>query len=97
MNTMNKIENQTAMEKGGIFVIPDASNLQIKCETGALWVTLDGDLHDYILNPNERFCVAEHQKAVVYALSSSRMRTRLGVCKSSKVSAFGIRKFLSKF
>jgi hypothetical protein len=81
-----QIETQTTMEKGGVFVIPDASSVQIKCETGALWVTLDGDLHDYILNPNERFCVARHQKAVIYALSSSRMQTKSGACKPSKVS-----------
>ncbi len=94
---METMEIQTAMEKGDIFVIPDAANLQIQCETGALWLTLDGDLHDYILNPNERFCVARHQKAVVYALSSAQMQTKSRVCKPSKVSPLGIRKLLSKF
>ena len=92
MKATDLMETQTTMEKGGIFVIPDAADLQIKCETGALWVTLDGDLHDYILNPNERFCVARHQRAVVYALSSSKMQTKSGVCKPSKVDFFGLRK-----
>jgi Protein of unknown function (DUF2917) len=92
-----QLETQTAMEKGDIFVIPDASNVQIKCETGALWVTLDGDLRDYILNVHEHFCVAKHQRAVVYALSSARMQTKSGVCKPSKVECTDtsiFRKFL---
>jgi hypothetical protein len=38
-----------------------------------VWVTLDGDPRDYVLEPGESFTTQEHSRALVYALERSRV------------------------
>lgn len=53
--------------------IEDASGVRITCRAGALWVTIDNDLTDYVLEPGETFVTSAHARALVYALRDSRM------------------------
>lgn len=50
---------------------PDAAGLEFCCREGSVWVTLDGDPRDYILEAGESFTTAEHRRAVVYAFETS--------------------------
>ena len=51
-----------------LFEIPDAAGVQIDCRRGSLWLTLDNDTRDIVLEPGESFVTAEHRRALLYAL-----------------------------
>ena len=54
-----------------MFTVPDASAVRIVCTAGALWLTLDHDEHDVVLEAGEGFETAERRRALVYALQPS--------------------------
>ncbi len=54
-----------------VFTVPDAAGVGIECRSGAVWVTLDRDPRDIVLEPGERFEGAEHRRMLVSALASS--------------------------
>jgi Protein of unknown function (DUF2917) len=62
------------MAHRALLVVPDAAGLALVCRSGSLWVTLDHDARDVILNPGERFATAGHHRAIVYALEASTLR-----------------------
>ncbi|MBC7603326.1 MAG: DUF2917 domain-containing protein [Ramlibacter sp.] len=72
-----------------IHSIDDASGLQLVCREGSVWITLDGDLKDYVLEAGETFTTQEHRRAVVYALETSRLRIeRTRYSKKSTIETF---------
>jgi hypothetical protein len=62
--------------------IPDAANVRIACRAGAVWITLDNDAKDYVLEAGESFTPAVHARALVYALGTARVD--LTECQSRK-------------
>lgn len=54
-----------------LFELPDASAARILCTSGCLWLTLDDDLRDVILQPGDSFETGEHRRALLYALQVS--------------------------
>ena len=66
-----------------LFDIPDAAGLRLHCGEGCLWITLDGDSRDIVLQAGESFEVAERRRALIYALEPSR----LGVVRPAAASA----------
>ncbi len=54
-----------------MFVIPDAASARILCTSGCLWLTLDDDPRDVILEPGDGFETAEHRRALLYAIEGS--------------------------
>ena len=54
-----------------LFEIPDASSARIVCTGGCLWLTLDDDPRDVILEPGDAFEAHEPRRALLYALESS--------------------------
>jgi hypothetical protein len=67
------LRNELQLAHQAIHSLPDAAGIQIGCEEGAVWLTLDGDPHDYILEAGEVFTTPEHRRALVYALQRSRI------------------------
>ncbi len=59
------------LQRRTMFSLPDAAGAQIICRSGSVWLTLDGDLRDIVLQAGESFTTAEHRRALVYALSAS--------------------------
>lgn len=53
--------------------IDDVHGLQLRCNEGALWLTLDHDPRDVILEAGETFHGTEHRRGVVYALQDARL------------------------
>jgi hypothetical protein len=53
--------------------IPDASAVTVSCRSGSVWITVDNDPNDYVLEPGETFVTSEHERALVYALTSARI------------------------
>ena len=56
-----------------LFAIADASSVRILCTAGRLWITVDNDSRDFVLEPGESFETAQRERAVVYALLPSRL------------------------
>lgn len=61
------------LRKKAIVKLPDAAGVTIACREGALWLTLDNDLRDVVLEPGERFTVPDHRRIMIYALKSSSL------------------------
>lgn len=70
----------------------NAKGVRISCLEGALWITLDGDPADTIVEPGQSFRVDRAGTAVVLALRDSRVmllpapRVQLSVIFSSRIS-----------
>ena len=53
--------------------IPDASGVGITCRSGSVWITVDNDPTDYVLEAGESFITSDHGRALVYALGEARI------------------------
>jgi Protein of unknown function (DUF2917) len=51
-----------------LFEIPDASSARILCTAGCLWLTIDGDPRDVILEPGDSFEETRPRRALLYAM-----------------------------
>ena len=60
-----------SLPAGQLFSLPDAASARILCTAGSLWLTLDHDLRDVILEPGDSFSTGEHRRALLYALKGS--------------------------
>ena len=58
----------------GLYAIADVSGLRIACEQGSVWITLDDDPRDIVLEPGESFRGSEHRRALIYALKTCQLR-----------------------
>ncbi|HSV54211.1 MAG TPA: DUF2917 domain-containing protein [Burkholderiaceae bacterium] len=61
------------LQPRSIFSVPDAAGVQIACHEGSLWITLDNDPRDIVLNAGESFVGSEHRRALIYALDTSSL------------------------
>jgi hypothetical protein len=61
------------LDHKALYSLPDASELAVSCEEGAVWLTLDGDPRDFVLEPGERFETEDHGRVLIYALADSRI------------------------
>lgn len=61
------------LEASALFNVPDAAGIHIVCREGTVWITLDNDLRDYVLEAGDTFDNAEHNRAVIYAMQPSRI------------------------
>jgi hypothetical protein len=62
--------------KGAFHTIADVAGLQVNCGEGSLWLTLDNDPRDIILEPGDSFFTTEHRRGLVYAFAPSRFTLR---------------------
>ncbi len=51
--------------------LPNAAAVEIECRSGSLWITLDNDPRDFIVEAGERFSTEAHTQAIVYALHAA--------------------------
>jgi hypothetical protein len=56
-----------------LHVIPDGAGVRIACRSGAVWITVDNDPQDYVLEPGEMFATSRHARVLVYALGTARI------------------------
>jgi hypothetical protein len=62
-----------SLEPKALFNVSNASGVQILCRSGSLWVTLDGDLNDIVLDAGDQFTATEHRRALIYALGPASL------------------------
>jgi hypothetical protein len=54
-----------------LFAIADASTARILCTAGCLWLTVDGDPRDVVLQAGDRFEEARPGRLLLYAIEPS--------------------------
>lgn len=69
----DSLPNDLQLAHQAIHSLPDAAGVQIGCIEGTVWLTLDGDARDIILEAGEVFTAPEHRRALIYALQPSRI------------------------
>ena len=62
-----------SLEPKALFNVSDAAGVQILCRSGSLWVTLDGDPRDIVLDAGDQFTATEHRRALIYALGPASL------------------------
>ncbi|MET3179958.1 UNVERIFIED_ORG: hypothetical protein ABIC43_003117 [Variovorax guangxiensis] len=60
-----------SLPKRSVFAVPDGAGVGIECRSGSVWVTIDRDTRDIVLEPGERFESSDHRRVLVSALESS--------------------------
>lgn len=60
----------------GLFEIPDIARVQVICSRGSLWITLDNDPRDIVLEAGESFFSTERRRALVFAFEPSTLMLR---------------------
>lgn len=60
-------------------VIPQGA-LRLVCREGSVWITLDHEQRDVVLQPGEVFTTRPQQRAIAYALRPSVLRLEPVVC-----------------
>jgi hypothetical protein len=61
------------LQPRALYSVEDASQVRFTCREGALWITLDNDERDVVIEAGEDFTTPEHRRALVYALQPSRL------------------------
>lgn len=60
-----------ALAAGTIWPLRRARGHRIACVDGELWITVDGELEDYFVEPGETFVIVSDARVVVYAVRDS--------------------------
>lgn len=74
MNTRTQtLPRNLRLEHKGLYSVPDASSRAVTCDEGVLWLTVDGDPRDFVLEPGRTFETQDHGRVLIYALAPSRI------------------------
>ena len=65
-----------AMLRGHLLEMPRDATLDLACGAGTLWVTIDHDPRDFVLEPGERMRVPRGARALVNALDDAVLELR---------------------
>lgn len=61
------------LEHKALYSLPDAAGLALTCHEGVVWLTVDGDPRDFVLEAGETFETPERSRVLIYALARSRV------------------------
>ncbi len=71
---MNRLANDYELPEGAVLSLRHAApGLLVRCLSGMVWVTQEGDSRDYILERGDTFRVERRGAVAVQALSSARI------------------------
>ena len=90
MNTQF-LPSDLRLERQAIYSVTDAADIQLACREGTVWVTLDNDPKDYVLEAGDSFITPEHRRAVLYAIAPARISLEARYSRNPTMATF--RKF----
>ncbi|MEO7548186.1 MAG: DUF2917 domain-containing protein [Ramlibacter sp.] len=61
------------LEPRAIHRISDAAGFHVSCREGSVWITLDDDPRDIVLEAGQCFSSREHRRALIYAFDRARL------------------------
>ena len=59
------------LPRHAIFTVADIAGVGIECQSGCVWLTLDDDPRDLVLEPGERFVGDIHRRVLVSAIEAA--------------------------
>jgi hypothetical protein len=62
-----------SLPRGKLLAIADASQVELQCLQGCLWITVDYDVRDIVLEPGDTFRADVKRRALVFALKPSEL------------------------
>ena len=77
--------NTLSLAKSRIETLPLGRAQLVECVSGTLWVTVDAQPEDIVLEAGERFVAPAGERTLVYALSDAQLR--VGPLKSAEKAA----------
>lgn len=71
MTAMLCLPDQASLHlpRGGLIRLTDATGTLVACLSGAVWITIDGDRRDIVLEAGDRFTIDRQGLAVVCAIA----------------------------
>ena len=72
MNTTDLHPASISLRKGAIHRLDDGRGQRIESLSGSLWITIDNDRRDILVNPGEGFTIDRDGLALISALDDSR-------------------------
>jgi hypothetical protein len=76
MTTVSRQTQVVTLAHQAMFDVSDASAVALRCDDGCVWITLDDDPRDIVLEAGESFETDEPRHAIVYALKPSKLTLR---------------------
>jgi hypothetical protein len=74
MNTRTQtLPRGLRLERKALYSLPDATGLTVTCDEGTLWLTVEGDLRDFVLEAGQTFETQNDRSVLIYALAPSRI------------------------
>ena len=74
------------LAKNSTIAILQPQDAVVECLEGCVWITLDEDIRDVIIEAGELFCADRNSRALVHALETSRVRVVRVACESPGLS-----------
>jgi hypothetical protein len=74
MNTIQLTGATLDLQASGVLTLTGAQGLRIRCESGSLWVTLEGDPTDHWLQPRQCLTIRSPGRVVIEASQASGVR-----------------------
>ncbi len=62
------------LRRSATFALAHPQGQRVECLAGCLWITLDRDARDFIVEAGESFVADRDQRALVHALEASQVR-----------------------
>jgi hypothetical protein len=66
--------NELQLPRRALHRVADLGGRTITCNEGTLWITLDNDPRDIVLEAGESYAGGEHVPALIYAMAAARLR-----------------------
>ena len=63
-----------ALDKDSTYTLLKPEGLRVECLEGCVWITLDRDMRDTVLEAGESYCADRQSRALVHALAFSNIR-----------------------
>jgi hypothetical protein len=90
MHTRN-LSRDLRLAHKALHSLPDASELSVTCEQGAVWLTVDGNPRDFVLKAGETFETSDRGRLLIYALADSRISLREAMPAPQPAPWYGLR------
>lgn len=73
--TLTETRDPLLLCRDHVLQLGDAHGWRLASAGGMLWVTIDGDLNDYVLAPGETLRIESHARTMVSALQAPALLT----------------------